>query len=141
MSTDLSEREMLRKQAEEETDPRVDLAVERTELALERTQLAWIRTSLTLLAGGIGLDKGLEFIRETRIEKGIALFENAKILGIVLSIMATLLMILSTWFYARRSSTLAKIKGSTTGKFVPALLASIIISILGIGISFVLLFT
>ena len=44
-----SKRELLRKEVEADTDPRVDLAVERTELAWERTQLAWIRTTLGLL--------------------------------------------------------------------------------------------
>ncbi len=141
MSKELSDVELIRKQAEAETDPRVDLAVERTELALERTQLAWIRTTLTLLAGGIGLDKGLEFIHQNRLERGVALFESGKIIGIILSLTGTLLMILSTSFYAKRSNSLAKIKGRTTRKFAPALLASIIISILGIGVSFVLLFT
>ena len=36
----------IEKEAEADTDPRVDLAVEPTELALERTQLAWIRKTL-----------------------------------------------------------------------------------------------
>jgi len=31
------------------SDPRVDLAVERTGLALERTHLAWIRTMFTIM--------------------------------------------------------------------------------------------
>jgi uncharacterized membrane protein YidH (DUF202 family) len=39
--------QQLRKEAEQDADPRVDLAVERTEYALERTQLAWIRTVLS----------------------------------------------------------------------------------------------
>ena len=50
----------IRRRAESDVDPRVDLAIERTMLALERTQLAWIRTALGLLAAAVAMDKGIE---------------------------------------------------------------------------------
>lgn len=80
----------LRKEAEKYTDPRADLAVERTELAWERTQLAWIRTTITFLAGGIGLDKGVGAMRKTRIESGDALFQNAHIIAEIMMRFCTL---------------------------------------------------
>jgi uncharacterized membrane protein YidH (DUF202 family) len=139
MQNELSNHERLRKEAEKETDPRVDLAVERTELALERTQLAWIRTTLTLLAGGIGLDKAVEYMHKSRLESGDAFFENGHLFGTALSITATILMILFTWFYLQRSRSLARIKGAKALRAQPVFYASILIILMGIGICFLLL--
>ena len=99
--------QQLRKEAEQDSDPRVDLAVERTEYALERTQLAWIRTVLSLLGGGIALDKGVEAIHKARVDTGNSLVDNAHAIGIALSIAGTLLMVITTIFYIRRSQSLA----------------------------------
>jgi putative membrane protein len=129
----------IRNEAAKESDPRVHLSVERTELAWERTQLAWIRTVLGFLASGIALDKGLESMRKARIESGDAFFANTHIIGIILSITGTLLMLISTWLYIRRSYNLAKQKGVKPMWFPPGVIASLLIVILGLGISFLLL--
>ena len=132
-------------QSVRQTDPeqiidlRTKLSVEGTELAWERTQLAWIRTTITFLASGIGLDKGVEAMRKTRIESGDALFQNAHIIGIVLSITGTLLMLMTTWLYLRRTRRLASMKGAKPFWFPPGAIASILIIILGVGVSFLLL--
>jgi len=131
--------QQLRKEAEQDADPRVDLAVERTEYALERTQLAWIRTVLSMLGGGIALDKGVEAIHKARVETGVSLVNSAHAIGIALSITGTLLMLFTTIFYIRRSQSLAKIKGTKPERIPPGVLGSILILILGIGISFLLL--
>jgi len=73
MESEDPEIQQLRKKAEADSDPRVDLAVERTELAWERTQLAWTRTTLTFIVSGIALDKGIEAIHRNRLESGNAL--------------------------------------------------------------------
>ena len=69
-------------------------ALEATLYAIERTLLAWIRTTLALLGSGIALDKGMEYIHQTRVISGTALFENAHVIGIVLSCFSTLLLFL-----------------------------------------------
>ena len=50
----------LRNDVEQEVEPRVDLAVERTALAYERTQLVWIRTLLSMIGGGFVIDGVME---------------------------------------------------------------------------------
>jgi putative membrane protein len=134
-----SKKELQRKEAEKDADPRVDLAVERTELALERTQLAWIRTVLSFIAGGIGLDKGMEAIHKNRVESGNALVENAHAIGILLSLAGTVLMALTTWYYIRRSRKLAKMKGIQPLLFPPGAFASVLIIILAAVVSILLL--
>jgi uncharacterized membrane protein YidH (DUF202 family) len=139
MEKEESNQQRQRKEAEQDSDPRVDLAVERTEYALERTQLAWIRTVLSLLGGGIALDKGVEAIHKARIETGNSLVDSAHAIGIALSITGTLLMVITSIFYIRRSQSLAKIKGTKPVRIPPGVLASILIILLGVGISFLLL--
>ena len=136
-----SKQQLLRKEAEQDTDPRVDLAVERTELALERTQLAWIRTTLTFLATGIALDKGIEAIHNSRVQSGTSLTDNAHIIGISLSITATALLLLVTLYYIRRSRRLARMKGVKPVMFPPGAAASTLIILLGAVISYLLLTT
>jgi putative membrane protein len=134
-------KELQRKEAEQDSDPRVDLAIQRTEFALERTQLAWIRTTLTFLASGIGLDKGMEAIHKTRLEAGNALSNNAHAIGITLSIAATLLLSLVTLLYIRRLRRLARMKGVKPMLFPPGSVASFLIILLGAVISFLLVVT
>ena len=119
----------------------LQLSIERTELALERTQLAWIRTTLALLGSGIALDKGMELIHKTRVEAGNALFENAHVIGIVLSMGGTLGMVLSSWFCFKRFRNLSLMKGFSPPLFPLVLLPSVLISLLGIVISVLLLIT
>jgi uncharacterized membrane protein YidH (DUF202 family) len=130
-----SQEQMLRKQEEQNADPRVDLAVERTEYALERTQLAWIRTVIGFLASGVGLDKGIQAAHQARIESGDAFVKNAHMIGIYLSVSGTALMIITTWKYILRARSLAKIKGAKPALIPPAALASLLIIFLGIVVS------
>lgn len=131
----------LRKEAEQDADPRVDLAIQRTEFALERTQLAWIRTTLAFIASGIGVDKGMEAIHDARLQSGNALFENAHIIGISLSIAATVLLLLVTLFYISRSRKLARMKAVKPMLLPPGTAASLLIILLGTVISVLLLIT
>jgi putative membrane protein len=120
-------------------DPRIDLAIERTELAIERTQLAWIRTTLAFLGSGIALDKGVEAIRQGRMESGNAFFKHAHIVGLSLSIAGTCIMAYATWYFMRRLHTLQTAKGIQPVSFPPALASSILMIVLGIAVSFLLL--
>lgn len=133
-----SKEQLLRNEAEHDADPRVDLAVERTEYALERTQLAWIRTSLALLGSGVALDKGTEAVHKARIESGDALVRNAHMIGIYLAVAGTLLMIINTWMFLRRSRSLAQIKNSKPVLLPPGAVASLVVIFLGIVVSLML---
>ena len=141
MENEKFETQQLRKEAEADTDPRVDLAVERTELALERTQLAWIRTTLTFIGSGIALDKGMEAIHRSRLESGNALVQNAHAIGITLSMGGTILLLITTLYYIKRIRQLLKIKGVRPSSFPPGVLASFLIIILGAIVSMLLLFS
>ena len=122
-------------------DPRVDLAVERTLLSWERTQLAWIRTVLALIAGGIGLDKGLEVIHEQRLINQTALVKSAETIGISLSIIASVVILFSTVFFILRVNTLSKMTKIKTAWIFGTIFISVLIIILAVTISYVLITT
>ena len=113
-------------------------ALEATLYALERTLLAWVRTSLALLGSGIAIDKGMEYIHQTRVLSGTALFENAHMIGIVLSCFSTLLLLLSTLFSYQRLASLADQLRIGRKAIIPVLAPSILVIILGATISLLL---
>jgi putative membrane protein len=95
------------------SDPRVDLARDRTrmgsfrtKLALDRTTLAWVRTTLTMASFGFGLVGFFRSLREqspsaetARLQEGAIRFGVALI---VLGTVATVLAGLSHWLTLRR---------------------------------------
>jgi len=91
----MKDEQTIRKEAENDVDPRVDLAVERTMLAMERTQLAWVRTVITLITAGIAIDK----VHLARIIAGIAWQKNAHMDGLLLTSAGTALITLATVLY------------------------------------------
>ena len=114
-------------------------ALATTVYALERTLLAWIRTTLALLGSGIALDKGMEYIHQTRVSSGTALFENAHVIGIVLSCFSTLLLFLSTLFSYQRLAHLADQLGSGRKVIFPVIATACLVILLGATISILLL--
>lgn len=114
-------------------------ALEATVYALERTLLAWIRTTLALLGSGIALDKGMEYIHQTRVLSGTALFENAHVIGIVLSCFSTLLLFLSTLFSYQRLARLADQLGIGRKVIFPVIATACLVILLGATISILLL--
>lgn len=114
-------------------------ALEATLYALERTLLAWVRTSLALLGSGIAIDKGMEYIHQTRVLSGTALFENAHMIGIVLSCFSTLLLLLSTLFSYQRLASLADQLRIGRKAIFPVIATSFLVIILGATISILLL--
>ncbi|MDX1947480.1 MAG: DUF202 domain-containing protein [Pirellulaceae bacterium] len=95
------------------SDPRIDLARQRTglasyrtQLALDRTTLAWIRTTLTMASFGFGTVAFFRTLREkTPSPETLHLHEGAIGFGsalIVLGLIATVIAGLSHWFTLRR---------------------------------------
>jgi putative membrane protein len=129
----------IRQDAEQSTDPRVDLAVQRTELAEDRTVLAWLRTAIGLMGAGVAFDKGTQLLHEQRLAAGNALVDTSHLAGLSLTAISTLLLILVLWQYRSRLRELARIKGVTVPAFSPTVVASVLVILLGIGVFVVLM--
>lgn len=123
---------------EQEQDTKTLLALERTLYAVERTQLAWVRTTLAMLGSGIALDKGMEYIHQTRVLAGTALFESAHIIGVVLSVFSTILLLFSTVFGYRRMSILTAQMNMHRYHKLPTFFLSLLVVLLGATISILL---
>jgi len=123
----MKDEQSIRKEAENDVDPRVDLAVERTMLALERTQLAWVRTVLTLITAGIAIDK----LHLARIVAGIAWQKDAHMAGVLLTSAGTALIILTTINYIKRKRELSLMRGRKNTLLEGGTLISIFITIIG----------
>jgi putative membrane protein len=131
MEENRSANHQARAEAENDVDPRVDLAVERTELALERTQLAWVRTLLSIIGGGFVVDKAMEAIHKARLESGQAWVTHGHLAGLIFIGSGTVLMILVTVNYALRASKLAHMKSGKRSFFAPGFLLSVFTILVG----------
>lgn len=125
--------------AEKEADPGLSLAVERTELAWERTHLAWVRTTFTLMTAGLAIDKGAAYIHEQRLKKNEAFFNNAHAIGIFLTCLGTVLLIVETIQFTRRSKQLAAMKMSGSSFISTGLALSILVILLGFVIAYLMI--
>jgi putative membrane protein len=123
--------QQIRARAENDADPRVDLAVERTLLALERTQLAWVRTVIGLITAGIALDKGFEALHEARLMAGTAWLKDGHLGGLLLTSGGTLMMIFTTVLYILRTRELNLMRGAKTNLPTPGSLISLFICLIG----------
>jgi uncharacterized membrane protein YidH (DUF202 family) len=121
----------IRTRAEQNADPRIDLAVERTSLAMERTQLAWVRTVMGFITAGIAIDKGTAALHEARLVSGVAWSENGHFAGLLLTITSTVLMIIVTAIYARRAKQLNQMRGIKEKMPAPAIILSVFMCLLG----------
>jgi putative membrane protein len=124
----MKDEQMIIKEAENDVDPRVDLAVERTILAMERTQLAWVRTVLTLITAGIAIDK----LHMARIIAGIAWQKDAHMAGLLLTSTGTALMTFVTFLYIIRIRELTTMRGRRNSFPQPGTLISIFIIVIGV---------
>ena len=115
------------KEAENDVDPRVDLAVERTMLAMERTQLAWVRTVITLITAGIAIDK----VHLARIIAGIAWQKDAHFAGLLLTSTGTALMAFVTFLFILRMKELKSMRTSRNNLPQPGTLISIFMIVVG----------
>lgn len=95
------------------TDPRVDLARDRTgmakfrtQIALDRTTLAWIRTTLTMGTFGFGMVGFFRSLREANpTPTAVQMHQGTIRFGIgliLLGIVATVFAAISHWFTLRR---------------------------------------
>lgn len=123
--------QQIRAAAEQDADPRIDLAVERTILALMRTQLAWIRSIITLMTAGLAIDKGFAALHEARMMSGDALMKNGHVAGVIMTSSATLLMMIVMVNYLKGMGALNNMKGKKTKLYDPGLILSLIITVVG----------
>ena len=130
--------EAIRNQAEQDVDPRVDLAVLRTELAADRTMLAWLRTALALIGTGVAFDKGVQLLHERRLASGTALVHGSHVVGLSLTAIVTILLAILLWQYRRKQVELARIKGAYPPAFSPTTAASLVVILLGVAVFWVL---
>jgi putative membrane protein len=127
----MNNEQQIRAAAEQDADPRIDLAVERTILALVRTQLAWIRTIITLMTAGLAIDKGFAALHDARMVSGEALMKNGHLAGLLMTSSATLLIMIVTINYLRGMGALNKMKGKKTKLYDPGILLSLFIIVIG----------
>ncbi len=134
-----ADQQSIRASAEEDADPRVDLAVLRTELALDRTQLAWVRTAFTLITAGLAIDKGAEALHEARVLAGKNWVTGSHAVGTTLTAAATVFLIIASVAYYQQARNLAQIKGAKPPLLPPAVLITLLVIFLGITLSFMLI--
>ena len=127
----MNNEQQIRAAAEQDADPRIDLAVDRTILALIRTQLAWIRTIIGLMTAGLAIDKGFAALHEARMVSGEAWVKNGHFAGLVMTSSGTLLIIIVTINYLMGMKTLNKMKGTKRKLYDPGLILSVLITLIG----------
>jgi putative membrane protein len=78
-----------------QSDPRVQLAFERTFLAYERTRIAWVRTALALISFGFVIAKFFQYLREKQGETATMLSPRA--IGLIMITIGLVGLILANW--------------------------------------------
>jgi putative membrane protein len=81
------------KQRAAQSDPRVQLAFERTFLAYERTRIAWVRTALALISFGFAIAKILQYLREKQGETATLMSPRA--VGLLMIVIGLVSLILA----------------------------------------------
>jgi inner membrane protein YidH len=81
--------------SENDSDPRVRLACERTLLAYERTQIAWVRTALALISFGFAISTFFSYLRAQQGLSATVLSPRA--VGLAMIVIALIGLILATW--------------------------------------------
>ncbi len=118
--------------------PSDELALRRTEWALERTQLAWVRTAFALIAAGLGLDRGMLALQESRLLTNQLWTESAHWGGIAITLGAGLQLAFATWIYIRRQRELCRTYAPNASSWPVAVPLSIVVTLLGLGVAVVL---
>jgi putative membrane protein len=127
--------------SEEAIDSATDLAVERTQLAHERTHLAWIRTMFTLMTVGLALDKGFAYIHEQRMASGTAFSKNAHVIGLTLTTAGTILLLIGTIQFVKRTRQLAKMRKRKFYSIPAAGILSCLVILLGLTLTALIIIT
>jgi putative membrane protein len=135
------DRELERRTAEQDADPRVDLAVQRTALAEDRTLLAWLRTAIALMGAGVAFDKGTQLLHEERLVRGTALVQNGHVVGRSMTAISTILLLFVLWEHRKTHRELARIKGTRPPGMQTTVIACVLVILLGVSVFVVLLFS
>jgi inner membrane protein YidH len=98
--------EAIDKEPAAQSDPRVQLAFERTFLAYERTRIAWVRTALALISFGFVIAKFFQYLREKQGETATVLSPRA--IGLVMITIGLVALILANWQERRALKALRK---------------------------------
>lgn len=130
--------QQLRTLAEQEIDPRLDLAVISTQLALDRTQLSWVRTVFAFMSAGLALDKGAEAMHRASVLAGTNWVRTSHAIAVVLTSASTLSLLLATYTYYQEARRLGQLK-NTTVWLPPVLFLSLLVIALGGTLSTLLL--
>jgi uncharacterized membrane protein YidH (DUF202 family) len=128
----MADEQQIKSSTEEDDDPRIEIAIERTQLAYERTQLAWIRTVLALISVGIAIDKGTQALHEALVAMGEALVKDGHFSGMLLSISGTVLMALATGINFRRMKELDQMRRIRRKLPYPVFILSCVICFFGV---------
>jgi putative membrane protein len=89
------DKEAIHKLPSTQSDPRVQLAFERTFLAYERTRIAWVRTALALISFGFVIAKFFQYLREKQGETATML--PPRTIGLVMITIGLVGLILASW--------------------------------------------
>jgi putative membrane protein len=89
------DKEAINQQSATRSDPRVQLAFERTFLAYERTRIAWVRTALALISFGFVIAKFFQYLREKEGETATVLRPRA--IGLVMITIGLVGLVLANW--------------------------------------------
>jgi inner membrane protein YidH len=89
------DKEAIHQPSATQSDPRVQLAFERTFLAYERTRIAWVRTALALISFGFVIAKFYQYLREKQGETATVLSPRA--IGLLMISIGLVGLILANW--------------------------------------------
>jgi putative membrane protein len=125
-----------RQSAEQQADPRVDLAVLRSELAEDRTLLAWVRTAIAPIGAGVAFDKGTQLFHQDRLLSGTACVRGGHVAGLTITVSLLLSFVMIQ--HLSQSSALARLKGVAPPRFLPTAFASFLVMLFGVVVLVVL---
>ena len=113
---------------------RGDIAFDRDRFAADRTIMAWIRTSISLIGFGFSIYKFFEYLKELGLLEGTRVSpEGPKKFGAALVILGVFFLFLATIEYVMFIRRLCK-RADQRFAFSSSLLASALLSILGLAV-------
>lgn len=121
-------------------DLNVKMSIENTELAYKRTQLAWVRTVFAIITTAIALDQVVKAIHDPKIKMGSIWIKNSNLISSLLTSVGSILLIVETIFYVRRTRKLIQLREGEQQKFSGTAILSVFVVILGLMVTYMLVF-
>jgi putative membrane protein len=121
------------------TQNKLDLGYERTRMAADRTLMAWIRTSVSMISFGFTIYKFFQYLLESNLAAGNLQHNAPRNFGIALVLLGMLLLMMAILEYFLFLRNLSRISGQKY-PISTALIASILLSVVGILVLINLLF-